>query len=75
MSVIEILGASQIHEVLNSLFNFALITSNEEMQHIAIKASETVEMKLIQHNRAISLLILCELMFCLHVCLCNMCVF
>ena len=40
------LCASQIHEALNSLLNFALITGNQEMQHIAIKASKTAEMEL-----------------------------
>ena len=32
--LIEKANASKILEVLNSLFNFALITFNEEMQHI-----------------------------------------
>ena len=48
VSVLEKPSVSQIREVLNSLFNFALITGNEEMQHIAIKASKTAEMKLTQ---------------------------
>ena len=32
--LMEKANASKILEVLNSLFNFALITCNEEMQHI-----------------------------------------
>ena len=36
---------SQVREALNPSVNFALIT---EMQHIAIKASRTVEMELTQ---------------------------
>ena len=40
-------SASQIREALNALFNFALTTSNKEMQNIVIKASKTAEMELI----------------------------
>ena len=39
-------SAWQIHEALNLSFNFALITTNEEMQHIAIKESNMTEMEL-----------------------------
>ena len=45
-------SASQIREPVNSLFNFALITGNVEMQHVpsycSIKASKTAEMDLTQ---------------------------
>ena len=35
-------NALQILEALNSLFNFALMTGNKEMQHIAIKELRTL---------------------------------
>ena len=46
VSLMEKPNASQIHEELNSLFNLALITSKETIQHIAIKTSKAAEMKL-----------------------------
>ena len=52
VSLMEKQSASQIREPVNSLFNFALITGNVEMQHVAsycsIKASKTAEMDLTQ---------------------------
>lgn len=39
-------SASQIREALKLLLDFALNTDNEEIQHIGIKASKTVELEL-----------------------------
>ena len=62
VSLLEKPSAPQIREALNSLFNSLLITDNKEMQHIAIKTSKTASMELTeQHNRAISVFILCKL--------------
>lgn len=39
-------SASKMCEALNSLFNFALIKGNKDMQHIAIKPTKKAEMEL-----------------------------
>ena len=44
--LMEKLSASQIREALKLLPDFALNTDNEEIQHIAIKASKTAELEL-----------------------------
>ena len=46
VSYMEKPSVLQIREALNSLFNFALITGNKEIKHIAIKTSKTAEKKL-----------------------------
>ena len=75
VSLMEKPSISQIREAINSLFNFASITGNKEMQHIAINASKTAEMELTQTaKQSYTTNILCELIFSKHVCFSNICV-